>query len=415
MCVVVLCVAQAGGLTLWVKRTDKSDAQYDDTTAAPNETVAQFRRRWVAERKVDLDPGLVSMRLVPDTGDKEEPTPADESRATVLNPRKTLAEAGVVDGSCLLAVFATSADRELPRQPIVALKSLLTSTGVSPIEDNVIRRIFSRFSVRLGQVVQADSKQLAMDLYEDAKALPSVATRDNFALSGYVLNGPLFEGSKLTVCFKGLSMYVVKALDAQEHTQAIRLQSAMQLAGVEASPHVVSFELATVHHRHFMIMPHVSTTLAHMHRLAAREATVLVQHVSAGISYLHKLGMCHADIKPDNVGLFQRPSAFALIDLGSVQRFGEPTHATAAYVPSDMPGARLDGRRICEASLDWWMLGMTLGEKACVEGQCLDLFSSGRSVTRSTLVAHLQAHLPASVWEQFVSTVHEDVPHCLEV
>ena len=108
VCVVVLCVAQAGGLTLWVKRTDKSDAQYDDTPAAPNETVAQFRRRWVAERKVDVDPGLVSLRLVPDTGDKEEPTPADESRATVLNPRKTLAEAGMVDGSCLLAVFARS-------------------------------------------------------------------------------------------------------------------------------------------------------------------------------------------------------------------------------------------------------------------------------------------------------------------
>ena len=107
MCVVVLCVAQAGGLTLWLKRTDKSDAQYDDTLAAPNETVAQFRRRWVAERKVDLDPGLVSLRLVPDTGDKEEPTPADESRATVLNPRKTLAEVGVVDGSCLLAVFVS--------------------------------------------------------------------------------------------------------------------------------------------------------------------------------------------------------------------------------------------------------------------------------------------------------------------
>ena len=414
MCVVVLCVAQAGGLTLWVKRTDARDAEYSAMYGALlTLTVDALKLRWLAERKLDVDPGLVSLRLVPDTGDKEEPTPAVESRATVLNPRKTLAEAGVVDGSCLLAVFATSA--ELPRQPIVALKSLLTSAGVSPIEDNVIRRIFSRFSVRLGQVVQADSKQLAMDLYEDAKALPSVATRDNFALSGYVLHGPLFEGSKLTVCFKGLSMYVVKALDAQEHTQAIRLQSAMQLAGVEASPHVVSFELATVHHRHFMIMPHVSTTLAHMHRLAAREAAALVQHVSAGISYLHKLGMCHADIKPDNVGLFQRPSAFALIDLGSVQRFGEPTHATAAYVPSDMPGARLDGRRICEASLDWWMLGMTLGEKACVEGQCLDLFSSGRSVTRSTLVAHLQAHLPASVWEQFVSAVHEAVPHCLEV
>ena len=108
MCVVVLCVAQAGGLTLWVKRTDARDAEYSAMYGAlPTLTVDALKLRWVAERKVNLDPGLVSLRLVPDTGDKEEPTPADESRATVLNPRKTLAEAGVVDGSCLLAVFVS--------------------------------------------------------------------------------------------------------------------------------------------------------------------------------------------------------------------------------------------------------------------------------------------------------------------
>ena len=113
MCVVVLCVAQAGGLTLWVKRTDKSDAQYDDTPAAPNESVAQFRRRWVAERKVDVDPGLLSLRLVKRGPDRLTKVPAErlaaEEAATTLDPADTLEEAGVVDGSWLVAVFAAAA------------------------------------------------------------------------------------------------------------------------------------------------------------------------------------------------------------------------------------------------------------------------------------------------------------------
>jgi len=108
-----LRISQAGelpSLTLWVKRTDAREAPYFITrNVARDCLVADFTARWVASEKLDVTPSLVSLRLVPDTGDKEEPTPADESRATVLNPRKTLAEAGVVDGSCLLAVFAQAA------------------------------------------------------------------------------------------------------------------------------------------------------------------------------------------------------------------------------------------------------------------------------------------------------------------
>ena len=78
------CVAQAGGLTLWVKRTDVPNARYTASLqVGAASTVDEFIARWVAERRLDMDPGLVSLRLVPDTGDKEEPTPADESRATV--------------------------------------------------------------------------------------------------------------------------------------------------------------------------------------------------------------------------------------------------------------------------------------------------------------------------------------------
>ena len=68
-------------------------------------TVDDFKSRWLAQEKLDTTPGLVSLRLVPSTGE-EEPTPEQEAEATVLPPRKTLAQAGVADGSWLVAVFA---------------------------------------------------------------------------------------------------------------------------------------------------------------------------------------------------------------------------------------------------------------------------------------------------------------------
>jgi len=106
------CAVQAGGLTLWVKRTGDG-TQYDDIAAVPSETVAQFKRRWLAQARLDMDPGLVSLRLVkrgPDrlTKDLANRVAAEEA-ATTLDPADTLTEAGVVDGSWLVAVFAQAA------------------------------------------------------------------------------------------------------------------------------------------------------------------------------------------------------------------------------------------------------------------------------------------------------------------
>ena len=108
MCVnaVLLCGAQAGGLTLWVKRTDVVDAEYSAVHGVPPTLrVDALKMRWVASEKLDVTPSLVSLRLVPHTGE-DEPTPAQEASATTLNPRKPLAEAGVTDGSWLLAVVS---------------------------------------------------------------------------------------------------------------------------------------------------------------------------------------------------------------------------------------------------------------------------------------------------------------------
>ena len=104
---VLLCGAQVGGLTLWVKRTGDG-TQYNDIAAVPSETVSQFKRRWLAQARLDLDPGLVSLHLVHRgparlTKDPAERKAAEEA-ATVLDPSDTLAQAGVTDGSWLLAV-----------------------------------------------------------------------------------------------------------------------------------------------------------------------------------------------------------------------------------------------------------------------------------------------------------------------
>jgi len=71
--------------------------------------VDDFKALWVAKAKLDVDPSLVTLRLVNTSG--EEPTEAEESAAGVLRPRLTLAAAGVTDGCSLLAYFATSSDK----------------------------------------------------------------------------------------------------------------------------------------------------------------------------------------------------------------------------------------------------------------------------------------------------------------
>jgi hypothetical protein len=72
--------------------------------------VDDFKARYVAQAKLDMDPSFVTLRLV-NTSGGEEPTEAEEAAAFVLRPRLTLAAAGVTDGCSLLAYFATSSDK----------------------------------------------------------------------------------------------------------------------------------------------------------------------------------------------------------------------------------------------------------------------------------------------------------------
>ena len=56
------CDVQAGGLTLWVKRTDVLNARYTASLqVGAASTVDAFIARWVASEKLDMTPSLVSL------------------------------------------------------------------------------------------------------------------------------------------------------------------------------------------------------------------------------------------------------------------------------------------------------------------------------------------------------------------
>ena len=92
--------------TLWVLRKDAECAQYTAVKGVDlQQTVDDFKTRWVAEEELGVRPSLVTLRLVKCAGTK--PTQAEELAATELDPRDTLAAAGVADGYSLLAFVAT--------------------------------------------------------------------------------------------------------------------------------------------------------------------------------------------------------------------------------------------------------------------------------------------------------------------
>ena len=92
-------------VTVWVKRMDVAGAQYVDVGNVDLEqTVSKFKSRWVAQAKLDVDPSLVSLRLVNAAG--VDPSADEEKQAVELRPRLSLAAAGITDGCSLLAFIA---------------------------------------------------------------------------------------------------------------------------------------------------------------------------------------------------------------------------------------------------------------------------------------------------------------------
>jgi hypothetical protein len=84
---------------------DVPGARYADVENVDLEqTVSKFITRWIAQAKLDVDPSLVTLRLVKSS--EAEPKPKEEAIAKELRPRLTLAAAGITNSCSLLAFMA---------------------------------------------------------------------------------------------------------------------------------------------------------------------------------------------------------------------------------------------------------------------------------------------------------------------
>jgi len=94
--------------TLWVKRTDVEGARYDLIKLVdPQQLVAELIARWVSDKKLDVEPSLVTLRLV--RSGLGMPNAEEEAAATTLeDPSATLREARLAPTTWLLACFAAS-------------------------------------------------------------------------------------------------------------------------------------------------------------------------------------------------------------------------------------------------------------------------------------------------------------------
>ena len=271
------------------------------------------------------------------------------------------------------------------------------------IEPSILRIMFNKFPQRVMNALSLESPKLALDVYDAATLLPTMTTVNEIASTGYQLNGPLYEGSELTTCFKDDKMYIVKGLKPEELSRAHRFLGAFSES---YPPNVITFELqSSSNAKSFMIMP------AMRYALDKRPEPYLLRdgvhnlwtNLKSALIHLHEGGFAFMDIKPANICYDDGPhlTGYFFIDLGSIAPFGSNTSSTDAYIPNDLL------KNPARAEIDWWMLGATLAEYGC--GSNSLRIGYGRTFSREEIINHLKQHLPGLVFAEFLFMV-ENIP-----
>ena len=280
----------------------------------------------------------------------------------------------------------------------VTFELLLKRAGMrqSDIDRGIVFRARQRYSELVSQATGEQNHELAKQVYEMAEDLPSTTTAGMLSLEGYKLNGPLYHGSPLTICHRHQIAHVVKVLEGSE----LKRVKAFQLALAEHTlSGITSFELVDTARRTAMIMPFYPSNLEQLEYLSPEEGVVnFWKQITTAVGALHSMGFAHMDIKSSNICLKADGEA-VLIDLGSVAPIGSFSQSTSAYIPCDFdPDADL-ARIRARPEVDWWMLAMTLAEKACGRNG-MRIGAAARSATKAELLLHLERHLLPEVWIQ---------------
>ena len=182
---------------------------------------------------------------------------------------------------------------------------------------------------------------------------------------------------------------MLKSLDAKEASRA------KAFADKRGDGHcgIVAYEIHDslgTHGKCYMTMPCLPSTLEHISQLDAVSVAHLWDDIGGALDFLHALGFAHSDVKPSNICV-DGSGRFVLIDVGSLETFGERTTSTRVYLPREVESG------CASSATDWWMLAMTLAEKACGADSLARGLGSVPPVSKVALVELLRRHLAPEV------------------
>ena len=254
------------------------------------------------------------------------------------------------------------------------------------IDEGVIRKMELKYASQVSLALGTRNYTLALDVYDQASQLPATSTTCGLKLKGYQVNGPLFDGSNLVTCYKGIKSFVVKYLGSFEKKRLELLEG--KCANVH--PNIVPYELYTddARNRTFMIMPKYITTLEPITSLDESDVIRLWTDISNALRFLHSKGIAFMDVKPSNICI--ESNKFILIDLGSVATFGTTSSCTKAFLPVDLHSLE-SADVIGSAEVDWWMLVSTIASKIGPEAS---LSQGPKRRTKIELISYLENNLP---------------------
>lgn len=196
-----------------------------------------------------------------------------------------------------------------------AFEELLTSAGIVP-RNGVVLRANIKYGHTVIIAMQDHDIDLAVEVYRLAEALPSESadTIGELGVIGYhLVDGQLFEGSEIVVCFMDERVFLLKHLDPRELARA---QAFADACGTGEIPGITPFTLFISGQqllggsiptiapqrptKHFMIMPKHATALEPLPHLSPPGVLRMWDQLARALDFIHAKGFAHMDIKPGN-------------------------------------------------------------------------------------------------------------------
>ncbi|CAD8136141.1 unnamed protein product [Paramecium octaurelia] len=258
------------------------------------------------------------------------------------------------------------------------LKGLLVSTHtISPIEaDQPIRKTQTPLIGQLQQSIQFSDEE---EQSENIKEIDVKSTNFN---DEFVLGRKLGEGTHgiVKLCWKKdnpnmlFAVKIITTID-EEHLEIVR-QTFINSTIIK-SPYIAKcYKLYIDINVIYMLMEYVpysnlQTILQEKTKLKEHEVQKIANALLKSVRCLHSCGVCHRDIKPDNIMIDQNDFSVKLIDFGVSRRFVSYNNSTFRYIRKAMltvtgnlhyraPEIMFSQSYGYNQQIDLWAIGVTL-------------------------------------------------------